>query len=483
MLAEATQKAFENINIGGAVSLWVPDPRNQPQVAAYECKAFELLYGGGVGGGKTDIILGKARNKHKNALILRRTFPEVKRTLVKRSLEFFGDHKNYNASQYSWHIDGRTIEFGHVDNTGTSLESPGDAQKYAGPRYDYIGFDQLEQFPEHVYEFMLTRAGTTIAGQAVQVVSTANPVGDGVQWIMKRWAPWLDETYPNPAAPGEIRYFKRGSDNREIETTASDPDAVGRTFIPAKLKDNPYLGDEYRRSINLLREPMRSALLEGDWKAMITDDAYQVIPRAWVKLAMERWRNMPAPTTPITAVGADASRGGNCKTVLAPRHDNWYAPLRKYEGSEVKDGQAFLAMLVGLPIGDAPINIDVIGVGSSPFDFAKEKYNAVPINVSEKADETATDRSKKFKFANKRAQYVWKFSEALDPKYGDDLALPDDPELLGDLCSYRFEIANGKIKLEDKDDTSKRLGRSPDCGEAVILADARKPSGKYEKLW
>jgi hypothetical protein len=54
---------------------------------------------------------------------------------------------------------------------------------------------------------------------------------------------------------------------------------MSRTFIPARLADNPYLGEDYRRTLNLLPEPLRSQLLYGDWKAGQIDDAYQLIPR------------------------------------------------------------------------------------------------------------------------------------------------------------------------------------------------------------
>ena len=60
--------------------------------------------------------------------------------------------------------------------------------------------------------------------------------------------------------------------------------------------------------------------------------------------------------------------------------------------------------------------------------------------------------------------------EALDPISGDDIALPPDPELLADLTAPRWSITTSGIQVESKKDIVKRLKRSPDCGDAVVLS-------------
>lgn len=438
---------------------------NSPQEEAFNCAAFEVLYGGAAGGGKSTLLLGLSRYHHKASLLLRRTFPQLEDSLILKSKEFFNPNF-YNGGKHIWNFsDNRRIRFGH-------LEYDKDVYQYQSAEFDLIGFDELTQFTKTQYEYMLSRARTTDRAQIVQVVSCTNPGGEGNDWVMERWAAWLDETYPHPAKPGEVRWFKRNAEGREVETAVNDPDGLSRTYIPAKLKDNPYLDDEYRKRLNLLPEPLRSQLLNGDWKAGQTDDAYQVIPREWIRAAMERWKNSPRPTWAISAIGIDCARGGSDKHVIAERRRNWFAPLRKFPGAVVKDGDDALTLLHDIPIGDAPVNIDVIGIGSSVYDTAKKKYKAVPVNVAEGAGENRTDKSGLFCFANKRAEYAWELREALDPKGGAELMLPDDPELLGDLCAMRYKIVANKIKIELKEDIKARLGRSPDCGEAVILANA-----------
>lgn len=447
--------------------LWEPHPDNIPQQMAYNSEAFETLYGGAAGGGKSDLLLGLARTKHKHSILLRRIFPDLERSLIVRSLEFFGPIAAYNGVRHVWNIDGRRIEFGHMANVGTPTQ-PKNEGGYASAAYDLIAFDQLEQFPEYAYTFMTSRARSTIKGQQVRVVASANPVGEGIDWIMQRWAPWLDETHPNPAKSGELRWYKRlDNEEKEIECGPNDPDGRSRTFIAAGLKDNPYLSDDYRRTLNLLPEPLRSALLNGDWNASITDDAYQVVPRAWVKAAMTRWK---AREGVMLALGVDVAHGGEDKTVIAPLIDGVHiGKLQKYPGITTPDGQSVVGLILATLNGrDIPVNIDVIGVGASAFDIGKENFNAVPVNFSEKTD--ALDKSQTLRFTGIKAELYWKLREALDPTTGIGLELPDDPELLGDIVAHRWAMMTNGIKIEGKDDIKERIGRSPDCSDAVVLA-------------
>ena len=470
-------KPFQNVHDA-------TQPSNQE--LACESLADELLYGGGAGGGKTGLLLGLAGTRHRKSLLLRRTFPDVENSLLANAERFYGNRKgNYNATTHVWKIGTvKRVKFGHVNNQGTP-EHPGDEEGYSGGDWDLIGFDELQQFSRFVYEFILTRARSTIKTQRVRVISTANPVGEGVDWIIDRWAAWLLATHPNPAKPGELRWYAQ-IDNRDTEVkggtpfthrdTLTDKDEViypkSRTFIPSLLVDNPYLGTDYLGTLQGMREPWRSQLLHGDWKAAQTDDPYQIIPRAWVEAAMARWTEDGRPAdTPMTAMGMDISRGGDDKTVYAPRYENWYDKLTTYPGNQITDGLIAAEHAVEIVENKSTvINGDVIGWGSGACEHLRLVlgYNVKEINFGEASN--ARDPSGKFKYQNKRAQYYFEFAEKLDPHKDSNIALPPDPELKRDLCAVRYKQDGSWIRCEDKLDIRKRIAVSPDKGDAAVLA-------------
>ena len=103
------------------------------------------------------------------------------------------------------------------------------------------------------------------------------------------------------------------------------------------------------------------------------------------------------------------------------------------------------------------------------------RANVVPINGSAGSD--AKDKTGQFGFTNLRSQIYWQFREALtDPQRR--VALPPDQALFADLSSSRYTVVGGKIKVESKDEIIKRLGRSPDDGDAVIYASAEQTNNE-----
>lgn len=125
--------------------------------------------------------------------------------------------------------------------------------------------------------------------------------------------------------------------------------------------------------------------------------------------------------------------------------------------------------MIGAGRDRAPIHLDVIGVGSSPYDFLKQtRVQIIGVNVAESA--TARDRSGRLRFFNLRSQLWWQLREALDPTNNTAIALPPDRRLLADLCAPRWELRGAAVFVESRDEIVKRIGRSPDYASAVILA-------------
>ena len=92
-------------------------------------------------------------------------------------------------------------------------------------------------------------------------------------------------------------------------------------------------------------------------------------------------------------------------------------------------------------------------------------------NAANKSTAVAQDGSK-LQFRNKRAEAWWRFREALNPDQegGSKVALPHDPDLRSDLCAPTWTLTSSGIQIESKQDIKKRIGRSTDKGDAVVMA-------------
>jgi len=455
---------------------WRPAPENEPQKLAYaraqSGAVMEIGFGGQAGGGKSSLALGIAGTLFRKSVIFRREFTQLS-DMIEYGNSFFptpfvaGDKKH-------WRFDGRLIRLRHAQHET-------DWKKYQGQSYEFIAFDEAAEFLETQVR-SITGWLRGIGNAKTLLLLCFNPptTAEG-EWIVQRYAPWIDPEYPgNRAAPGEIRWFARVGDDKEIEIEDGEPflDSAGnmvypisRTFIPASRHDNPYLGEQYERQLDNLPEPLRSMIRDGDFTVSSQDDPWQVLPTNWVLQAQQRAREGKRPDVALRALGVDVARGGDDETVFAPLYGSWFDPLKTFPGSQTPDGQQVAAQVVGF-LGDqnAPVFIDVIGWGASAYDHLKVLDNmaVTPVNNAEKS--TRTDKSGRFQFANIRAASYWAFREALDPASGQDIALPDDRELRVELCAARYKIVGGKIQLEAKDDIKRRLKRSPDHADAIILA-------------
>jgi hypothetical protein len=105
--------------------------------------------------------------------------------------------------------------------------------------------------------------------------------------------------------------------------------------------------------------------------------------------------------------------------------------------------------------------IDEIGIGAGIVDICREAGEPVEgVNVSRPAIQGT-------RFNNQRSELWWTIREQLRT---GKLILPSDDFLTGDLISPRYLHDNlGRTKIEAKDDIIKRLGRSPDSGDALSL--------------
>jgi len=364
---------------------------------------------------------------------------------------------------------------------------------WQGRPHDHKLFDEITEFTESIYIFICGWNRSTDKGQRVRVICTGNPpIDEKGSWVIRRWSAWLDPKHPNPAKPGELRWYAT-IDGEEREFLTGDPIQNGaetvyplsRTFIPAKLDDNPFLADDnrYKSVLQSLPEPLRSQMLYGDFNASAVIDPWQIIPTEWVTAAQRRWLERERPETPLTAVGIDPARGGRDNMSMAKRYDNWFDNLAFWPGAAVPNGPTAAECVHQTLKDETPLimNIDIGGIGSSVYDSLITMYPMLTAINAAGASEYR-DKSGKLKMRNMRAEYYWRMRDALDPNGGDDIALPPGNEIVADLCSARYKLTTSGVLVEEKEEIKKRIGRSPDKGESILYANLIQPRLKPASL-
>lgn len=229
----------------------------------------------------------------------------------------------------------------------------------------------------------------------------------------------------------------------------------GYRFVQALPGDNPHLPPTYLdrlKDVFKFRPELLRAYLYGDWEQLSGEDI--VIQYS---AAVGAAKNDITPTGK-RFISCDVARFGDDETVI-------YV----WDGSKVIEtditGQKDLMDTAGrifslyTKFGCEKVFIDAIGIGSGVCDRLSELgVDVFPVVSSEASSDE--------RFLNLRAEVWFIASEVLNSKKA---SIPDDPRLFADLSSAVYEFAsNGKIKIEPKEEIKKKLGRSPDRGEALV---------------
>lgn len=204
----------------------------------------EVLFGGAAGGGKSygqaaDALLFALCYPASKQLILRRTFAELDKSLIRTALAIYPRELfSFNSSTHTGRFtNGSIIDFGYC-------ATENDVYQYQSAEYDVVRFDELTHFTEGQYLYLISRVRGA-NGYPKQIKSSTNPGGVGHSWVKARFV--------TPAACGER--FVGG-------------DGMTRVFIPATLDDNYFLASTdpaYKSRLLALPERERRALLYGDW--------------------------------------------------------------------------------------------------------------------------------------------------------------------------------------------------------------------------
>jgi hypothetical protein len=212
------------------------------------CPAYDVLFGGARGGGKSDALLGdwiahQWRNgASARGLLVRRSMPELEE-IKSRSREIYTPLRaEYHEQRSSWTFpNGATLRLRYLDRDA-------DAEKYQGHGYTWLGIDEMGNFPSPAPIDKLRATLRSAAGVPVCIRASANPGGVGHNWVKARY---IDPVPPmTPFQPDELH-------------------GATRVFIPSRVEDNRLLIENDPGYVNRIRESgpewLVRAWLEGDW--------------------------------------------------------------------------------------------------------------------------------------------------------------------------------------------------------------------------
>ena len=194
-----------------------------------------------------------------------------------------------------------------------------------------------------------------------------------------------------------------------------------------------------------------------------------LIPLSWVTSSAERFLGSDwASYRPrMNVLGVDVARFGSDATTMYHRKDHL---CRKYKEVHGADTMVVVGHIIRAQqeTGADRVYIDEIGIGAGVVDRLKEQgyHWAVGVNFGGKAQNED-------EYANQRAECYWEMRKSLE---GGELAIADE-DFAAQVTATKWKPdSKGRIRIEEKDEIKRRIGRSPDDADAVALTFSRAQS-------
>ena len=222
---------------------------------------------------------------------------------------------------------------------------------------------------------------------------------------------------------------------------------------------NPLVSESY---IQEMRD--RYGERSNQWKIRVLgefpiQDDDTVISAERIKESINR--EVVVPEDYPIVIGVDVARFGSDQSVILVKQSRMILEINSYHQLDVMELSGRLLEVYesyGLDVSE--ILCDSIGVGGGVIDVCKNW--GLPIRGVNVSESPMSDR-----YANLRAELYFRMAEWFEE---EEVSIPDHKELIRDLSAVRYLYRpNGKIAIESKSELVKRIGASPDVGDALAL--------------
>jgi phage terminase large subunit-like protein len=260
---------------------------------------------------------------------------------------------------------------------------------------------------------------------------------------------------------------------RIVRQLVADPDCVVTTGTT--YENVVHLADAFVEQVIRRYEGTRL----GDQELLaqlLEDDAEAVVPRAWVA---ERCGAREGAETPA-GLGVDVAGGGSDDCAMVLRVGDRYRLLRRWSEADTRVTTSIVAAAVR-EHGASYVNVDSVGIGQGVADGLRElaRRGRLATRVGHVNFGAAADEPERF--ANLRAEAWWRGRELTEAGAWDLSALDEDA--LDELCAPHYSYRAGRVQVEPKDEVKRRLGRSPDVADALLLAALGPRGGVGAAAW
>lgn len=422
---------------------------HEKQIAALNALAIDsdikqVLYGGGVGGGKS--FLGcdwqiKRRLKYPGTrgLIGRAELKKLRLSTMQTFFELCAHHKLIAGKHYTYNGQDHVITWFNGSQTILMdlADTPSDPefQRFGSIELTDYFVDEAGEVSEKCVNILASRVRYKLINDKPKGLLTCNPHKG-----------WLYREFFDAKRSGLIR--------------------ADREFIQALPTDNPHVSPVYLESLLLLPEVDRKRLLEGDWDYDETKD------RLYEYDDLLRCFRTPANSSADKFITADIARMGDDRTVIVVwngLHAEKFVVLKHKPINEVVDTINQLVKSHGVKLSNVLCDED--GIGGGAVDYLKCKGF---LNGSKSVREN---------YLNLKSDCYFKLGELITNNLITFESTHKDT-IVKELEMIRREKidSDGKLRVTNKEDLKKRHGLSPDFADAIMMRafyELKKNFGKY----